>query len=410
MTESIDVVIVGGGIAGAALASAVARDGLGVVVLEASEQYEDRVRGESMVPWGVAEARELGVEQCLLESDARITGTWVHYDDAVPTDVTLARPIPAGMIVPGVDGSLNLRHPEACAGLARLAISNGARVVRGVRDVAVTAGTHPTVTAQTAMGEQLSFSPRLVIGADGRNSTVRRQVGIDLDRHEATHMVAGVIVDGLEVEVEHDFLASNDELFMASFRQHDGQMRVYLCPGLAQKNRFAGPTGMAEFLRSANFACLPFGEALANANPIGPLATYPGDDTWTATPYVPGVVLVGDAAGWNTPIIGQGLSIAMRDVRLVRDALRTGDMSPSSFRAYADERLERMRRLRNASMVMAAAMADDCDNRIARRAKFFELQETEPLMLAMMIGLFGGPENAPPEAFDGRLRELIQAA
>ena len=66
-----EIVIVGGGIGGAALATALARDGLDVVVLEASEQYEDRVRGESMMPWGVREARELGVavldERGLLE-------------------------------------------------------------------------------------------------------------------------------------------------------------------------------------------------------------------------------------------------------------------------------------------------------------------------------------------------------
>src|SRR5439155_23591077 len=48
MTEVVDVVVVGGGIGGAALATALARAGLGVTVLEATEEYSDRVRGESM--------------------------------------------------------------------------------------------------------------------------------------------------------------------------------------------------------------------------------------------------------------------------------------------------------------------------------------------------------------------------
>ena len=34
----------------------------------------------------------------------------------------------------------------------------------------------------------------------------------------------------------------------------------------------------------------------------------------------------------------------------------------------------------------------------------------EPLVLAMLGGMFGGPENAPAEAFDGHLREAIEAA
>jgi len=123
-------------------------------------------------------------------------------------------------------------------------------------------------------------------------------------------------------------------------------------------------------------------------------------------------VLVGDAAGYNSPIIGQGLSIAMRDARLVRDAIREAGSASADgvdFVPYADERMERMRRLRTAATFMASMAAEDCDNRLARRAKFFDMQVNEPLTLAMLIGMFAGPENAPPEAFDGRLREQLIA-
>jgi 2-polyprenyl-6-methoxyphenol hydroxylase-like FAD-dependent oxidoreductase len=359
----------------------------------------------------VAEAAELGVLPALLDADATITPTWVHYDAFVPTELSLENRIPAGMMRPDAPGSVNLRHPEACEALVTLAAEAGARVIRGVSDVTVTAGAAPVVAARGPDGEELRFTPTLVVGADGRGSTVRRQVGIELERHEATHMIAGVLLDGLDdLDLDHDFLATTDDLFMASFRQHRGQLRVYLCPGLNEKHRFAGPDGMAEFLRSAEFGCLPFGERLATANPIGPLATFPGDDTWTSRPFTDGIVLVGDAAGYNSPIIGQGLSIALRDVRLVRDALRTGGWDPADFEPYAAERMERMRRLRAAAIFQATAFADDCDDRPARRARFFELMAHEPLMMAMLGGLFAGPENAPAEAFDGRLRDLVLAA
>jgi len=411
MDSRAEIVIVGGGIGGMSLASALAPDGKAVTVLEASSEYEDRVRGESLLPWGVAEAEELGVLQTLLEADARITETWVHYDALLPTEVSLANPIPAAMMLQGVPGSLNLRHPEACGALAKLAADEGAQVLRGVSDVAVRPGARPQLSARGGAGETIELQPRLVVGADGRNSTVRRQVGITLERHEATHMIAGVLVDGLDdLDLGHDFLATSDDLFMASFRQHHGQVRVYLCPGMNQKNRFAGPSGVAEFMRSANFDCLPFGQRLSAANPAGPLATYPGDDTWTATPYADGVVLIGDAAGHNSPIIGQGLSIAFRDARTVRDAIRNGESFPAAFAPYGVERMERMRRLRTAAIFMASLAAEDCDNRTARRAKFFDLQQNEPLMLAMMGGMFAGPENAPPEAFDGHLREVLVTA
>ena len=411
MQENTEIVVVGGGIAGLSLAGSLARDGHDVVVFEAALRYEDRVRGESLLPWGVAEAKELGVFQTFIDADARLTPTWVHYDALLPTEVSLANRIPVEMMHPEAPGSLNLRHPEACGALAELARRDGVEVLFGVSDVTVRPGTQPLVAARSASGEPIALSPRLVIGADGRNSTVRRNVGIELERHDATHMIAGLLVDGLDdVDLDHDFFATTDDLFMATFRQHDGQMRVYLCPGMKQKHRFAGHDGLTEFLRSANFACLPFGERLASANPIGPLATFAGDDTWTSAPYVDGVVLVGDAAGYNSPIIGQGLSIALRDARLVRDAIRSGDDLPAGFASYAAERTERMRRLRTAAIFIASMAADDCENRPARRAKFLDLQMNEPLMMAMLGGMFGGPENAPPEAFDGHLRELVIAA
>ena len=72
MGEVSDVVIVGGGIAGSALAYALASAGRTVTVLESSVEYEDRVRGEAMMPWGVKEARDLGVEQVLLDAGAHV--------------------------------------------------------------------------------------------------------------------------------------------------------------------------------------------------------------------------------------------------------------------------------------------------------------------------------------------------
>ena len=54
---SKDVVVVGGGLAGSSLATVLARAGIGVLVLEKETRFKDRVRGENMLPWGVATAR-----------------------------------------------------------------------------------------------------------------------------------------------------------------------------------------------------------------------------------------------------------------------------------------------------------------------------------------------------------------
>ena len=76
-------------------------------------------------------------------------------------------------------------------------------------------------------------------------------------------------------------------------------------------------------------------------------------------------MLIGDAAGYNDPIIGQGLSITYRDVRIVRDILLAGDdWSPAAFAPYAEERAERMRRLR-----FVAALASMVDSEFGPEAE-----------------------------------------
>ena len=57
MTSGIyDIITVGGGLGGASLAKAMAEHGAKVLVLERETQFKDRVRGEGMMPWGVADA------------------------------------------------------------------------------------------------------------------------------------------------------------------------------------------------------------------------------------------------------------------------------------------------------------------------------------------------------------------
>src|SRR6476646_5491066 len=193
MAESADVVIVGAGIGGASLAYALAKEGLGVTLLEASEEFPDRVRGESMHVWGVKEARDLGVESVMMDAGAHITPVWKQYDEFAG----LAGEIPMGMFIEGIEGTLNLRHPVACQALFDAAGAAGANVVRGVRDVKLAGGSSPTVS-YGMNNQRADVNASLVVGADGRQSTVRKQVGIELERAEAVSYIAGLLIDGLD--------------------------------------------------------------------------------------------------------------------------------------------------------------------------------------------------------------------
>ena len=103
-------------------------------------------------------------------------------------------------------------------------------------------------------------------------------------------------------------------------------------------------------------------------------------------------MLIGDAAGWNDPIIGLGLSITYRDVRLVSDLLASADdWSDALFTPYADERRERMRRLRFVAGITASLDAEFGDHARRRRRAYFERSASDPTLGAHAFAIMGGP-------------------
>lgn len=411
MAGNRDVVIVGGGIAGSALATVLAQDGMDVLVLERQVTYRDKVRGETMQPWGVAEVMRLGLLGILLDAGGGHGTRFVPYDEAFDSDVAEAFALPLDELLPDVPGSLNVGHPEACEALTQAAAAAGATVVRGIGDVTVTAGTTPVVAYQHEDAGH-SVSCRLAVGADGRNSGVQRQLDVEPHTTEATTIGSGMLVDEVEGWPEHmEALGSEGDVHFLVFPRPGGVARLYLWFDIAQKGRFTGPDRQREFLEAFRLDCVPAAGSLAGARPAGPCASYPSTDTWTDRPTMEGVVLVGDAAGWSDPIIGQGLAIAMRDTRSVGDALRGGDdWSPAAFDGYAEERAERMRRLRVSSKVATHLRCMFGPDGATRRQAVFEQVFVDPLMLGpFALAPLAGPETVPAEAFEPENVERILA-
>jgi 2-polyprenyl-6-methoxyphenol hydroxylase-like FAD-dependent oxidoreductase len=145
---------------------------------------------------------------------------------------------------------------------------------------------------------------------------------------------------------------------------------------------------------------LPSGAAIANAKPASHCFVYPNNDTWADVPYAPGVVAIGDAAGHNDPIIGQGLSISHRDVRVVTDILKSSkDWSPAAFAPYAEERKERMRRLRLAARFASVRDCEfDARARKRRHALHAKIMQ-DPVVTGFALAPIVGPENVPAEVF-----------
>ena len=166
--------------------------------------------------------------------------------------------------------------------------------------------------------------------------------------------------------------------------------------GPVGQHRFAGPDAVARFLAAGrNPGCYPLSGLVAAGSPAGPCATYPGDDTWTDTPFADRVVLVGDAAGHNDPIVGQGLSISMRDARIVRDLILAAP-PPADFALYGRERSDRMRTLRLIADVVSVTYAEDAGNRLARRLFLAgKMASMDAEVFPLLVGSFAGPQTVP---------------
>jgi 2-polyprenyl-6-methoxyphenol hydroxylase-like FAD-dependent oxidoreductase len=148
--------------------------------------------------------------------------------------------------------------------------------------------------------------------------------------------------------------------------------------------------------------------AIAEARVGGPLLSFLNNETWMEAPFVEGGVLIGDAGGWTDPIIGCGLSSAYRDARMVRDVLLgSDDWSPAAFGGYAQERKERLRRLRFIGDIITGFFAQFDAVGQARRRRFNEKAQTEPAMLAHLIANLAGPESQPPQMFSPAHRAYL---
>jgi len=398
--DSYDLIIVGGGIGGSALATVMARAGRSVLLLEQSEVFEDRVRGEWIAPWGVAEVQRLGLYDLLMSAGGHHITRHVTYDETLTPAAAEASTLPLSIFREGIPGPLCLGHPRHCQTLFDAAGAAGAVTLREVRVLEVQAGASPGATYEQD-GQRREARAKLLVGADGRTSQVRQALRIELHQDPPHHWFGGLLIeDAHGWSPDLQAIGSEGEFGFLAFPQGEGRVRVYGGYPLSQSGRFKGPEGARRFLDAFALQCSPGNAALVAGRPAGPLFSYVNADAWTDQPYAEGAVLIGDAAGWNDPIIGLGLSITYRDVRIVSDLLMaSGDWASLDFTSYGEERFERMRRLRFVAKLQAAIDMEFGEAARARRASLFERAAQDPSLRAHAFAVMAGPETMPADLF-----------
>ncbi len=306
-TYDADLLVVGGGPAGLATALHARRHGLSVIVAEPREGPIDKACGEGLMPGGLAELTSLGVD-------------------------------PAGMPFRGIAYLSEQRRAEA-----RFRTGPGRGVRRTTLHAALSARakeqdtewirTKVTSVAQDAHGVTAAgVRAKWLVGADGLHSAVRRSAGIPVTAGRPRRY---------GVRWHYHVPAWSD--FVEVYWSRWGE--AYVTPvepdlvGVAILS--GGRPDLAWFPRLADQLR---GAEHGHPRGCGPLRQ-------VVSRRVDGrVLLVGDAAGYEDALTGEGISLAVKQARAVVDAIV--DEAPSSYEA-AWHRITRNYRLLTRGLVLA---------------------------------------------------------
>jgi 2-polyprenyl-6-methoxyphenol hydroxylase-like FAD-dependent oxidoreductase len=390
---SYDVITVGGGLAGAALGFALARAGRRVLVIEREARFRDRVRGEYLEAWGVAEARRLGVGEALEACGAREVGLITTFVGSVQVARNDVREVNPERCAP-----LCLSHPALQEAALAAAAAAGAEVLRPATVTEATPGARPTVRVRREDGREESFAARLVVGADGRESKARGWGGFAVQRDAEKLALAGLLLDGFAGPEDTAALfwnfAEGEQALL--FPQGKGRVRAYVAfHARGNPGRLSGRGRISAFLAACDGAQVP-AAWLERAKPAGPLAAFSGADVHAPHPARDGVVLVGDAAACSDPTWGCGLSLTLRDVRVLSERLLAGDDWIAAADGYAEEHDRYYHRLHTLEGWLSQAFFDVGPEADARRGRIFARAFAEPGRIPDVVA--HGPDAACDEA------------
>lgn len=358
MTHDADVLIVGGGLNGPALALALAQTGLSSTVIDALPEDVRSGAGFDGRSYALALAsvrmmRALGLwddladhAQPILEikaSDGRAgegaAPFFLHFDH------TELEEGPMGQMIE--DRYLRRTLLDAMAAEPRITHRPGTRVV--AQDT--------TGPATVTLEDCTTLTGRLLIGADGRQSGTAARAGI---KRTGWDYGQTALVCAIGHELPHNGIAH--QFFMPP-----GPLAILPLPGnrcsIVWSETHARAAQISALDDAAYLDVLRprFGDFLGEISLTGARYSYPLKLSLAQAFVAPNLALVGDAAHGIHPIAGQGLNLGLRDVGALAEVLGAAKRRGEDFAALPVlERYQRWRRFDTTAM----ALGTDTVNRL----------------------------------------------
>ena len=326
---SHDVIIAGAGMAGATFALAAASAGLKVVLVDPqpfsvqlSPSFDGRSTAVAFSTFRMLDV--LGVGEGLrphacrmdyiLVTDGRRPGAasraaspaYLRFDASEIGDRNGGEPL--GYMVEN-------RHIRAALAQAIAATGIEVRAPASVATVAV-----DSVMARVTLADGDVLTAPLVVGAEGRGSTVRQAAGIGTLgwSYGQSGVVATVRLGRPHGGVAHEHFLPGGPFAILPLTDQRASLV------------WTEPTRRAEALRTASDEAFAshlmrrFGDFLDGAVPEGPRFVYPLALDLAERITAPRIALIGDAAHGVHPVAGQGLNMGLKDAAVLAEVLAEG--------------------------------------------------------------------------------------
>jgi len=332
MPDQTDVVIAGGSVAGCALAALLGRQGITVTVLEKSPKPEHyKVVCSHFIQAGATSVlQRLGIDATMERAgalrnglDVWTAGGWYSMPDAA-YGYNLRRE------------KLDPMLRELAARTPNVEVRQGVTVDAVARDAT---GRPCGLRGHTSGGEEVAVDAKVVVGADGRGSSIARLAGIPgrvLPHGRFGYM--GYYEDlQLHSAPGHSqmWLTGRDVLYC--FPNDDGLTVAAL---FLHKDRLPAFKADKEAAFLEAFATLDRAPDLSGATRVGPMIGKLDLPNVRRPAARPGIAFVGDAAQASDPVWGVGVGFALQSAAWLADEL-AGALTAG---ADPDPALERYRR------------------------------------------------------------------
>ncbi len=314
---TVDVIVVGARIAGAATGMLLARAGLRVLVVDQAHFPSDTLSTHQIQVPGVARLARFGLLEPLLEAGTPPT----HHVRFQTGGVVVEGEFPPDQ---GVNMMISPRRTVLDALLVEAARVDGAEVREGCSLVDLIED-HDRVSGvrlqERGNGRIRTESAALVIGADGKHSKVAQLAGaIDRRRVGATTFAFYAYWDGLPVKGGEIY--SGPGFAASAWPTNDGLTMTYVAGRIADFEAIRrDPTAhLVSTLDKAG----TLGERARGAVQVGRTRGTSDLPNLVRAAYGPGWALAGDAGLVMDPITGLGIGHALRDAELLSDAIVRG--------------------------------------------------------------------------------------